>query len=383
MQHARLAAAFLAAVFVLSPAKARAEKSVIAVFDIYDARPKGKFSTQELQQWTMYLMAKLAEGQSYRVVPREQVVAAISGTKKDTYKACYDEQCQIELGKELAAEKSLGTQIIRIGDRCVITSTLYDLRTAVSERAATKRATCDQNAIADALDAVVDSLNKAQPNKTEVVDTTGDRGKKDDTEPFKVKPVVEQQKEEGAPPNYDDATVGFLETEDGRLCARGNGDLSGDACSRVADKNGSTRIALKHANRGCRIPHSNSCQWAAKIAYDLNEKSHANDYARYACMTLQDPAACSWYAKIEQEIGSKAKALEVASYNCTARQSSNNCAWAANIAYSTGNQTTCRDYANKGCKMNDAEACSWIVKLEYEAHNLDTAWPIAKKSCDE
>lgn len=382
MQHARFAAAFLVAAFALSPARqARAEKAVIAVFDIYDARPKGKFSTQELQQLTMYLMAKLAEGQSFRIVPREQVIAAISGTKKDTFKACYDEQCQIELGKELAAEKSLGTQIIRIGDRCVITSTIYDLKTAVSERAATQRAKCAQNEITDALEAVVEKLNTASSGKPAVVVNTGDKDKPVDNKINLDKPVRVEQPNEEKPkaPRFEDGSVDFLATSDGRLCAGGDGD----ACARVANETGSTRLAWKHADRGCQVANSSSCQWAAKIAYDLGEKEKAIQYAKYSCLTLVDASGCSWYAKIEQEIGSKAKALEIASSNCNSKLSGPNCAWAANISYNTGNKAACREYGQRGCNVSDAEACSWIVKLEYEARNLTTAYALAQKGCNE
>src|SRR5262245_24645450 len=154
---------FASAASGLAASEARAEKAVVAVFEVHDARPKGKLADEELQQLTVYLMAKLAEGRGYRVVPREQMLAAIAGAKKDSFKSCVDERCQIELGKELAAEKSLGTQIIRIGARCVITSTLYDLKTAVSEHAATQRSACDMAALADALDVVVASLGEREP----------------------------------------------------------------------------------------------------------------------------------------------------------------------------------------------------------------------------
>jgi hypothetical protein len=381
LRSCRVAAAFVLAATVLGTStQARAAKPVLAVFDVYDARPKGKFNNQELQQLTLYLMAKLAEGEVFSVVPRDQVVAAISGQKKDSYKACYDEQCQIELGKELAAEKSLGTQIIRIGDRCVITSTLYDLKTAVSERAATQRAKCGQNEISDALEMVVEKLNNAGPAKAQVVVNTGDKtvdnkGTGKGTE----RPYEEPRDTELKPPHFEDSSLNYLQTSDGKLCAGGDGE----ACARVASENGSTRLAWKHADRGCQMAHSPSCQWAAKVALDLGEKETARQYAKYACLKLNDPSGCMWYARIEQEIGSKAKALEIAVHNCTARQSGSNCAWAANISYNTGNKNACREYARKGCGLGDAEACSWIVKLEYEGRNMTAAFSMAQKGCNE
>ena len=64
--------------------------------------------------------------------------------KRDSFRACYDEQCQIALGRELAAQKSLSTQIARIGSQCMVMSALYDLKRATSERSASHKTGCTQ-----------------------------------------------------------------------------------------------------------------------------------------------------------------------------------------------------------------------------------------------
>ena len=56
--------------------------------------------------------------------------------KKETYKSCYDQSCQIEMGRELAAEKTLATWVLKVGETCQVTATLYDLKKGTTELAA-------------------------------------------------------------------------------------------------------------------------------------------------------------------------------------------------------------------------------------------------------
>jgi hypothetical protein len=41
----------------------------------------------------------------------------IASDKAESYRACVDQSCQIELGKAMAAQKSLATKLIRVGIR--------------------------------------------------------------------------------------------------------------------------------------------------------------------------------------------------------------------------------------------------------------------------
>ncbi|MCK6551397.1 hypothetical protein L6R52_36515 [Myxococcota bacterium] len=379
--------ALAALVAALAPLPAEAARPVVAVFDIYDARTKGKFAPDVVQQLNTYLLAKLAEAQTYQVVPREQVLAAISAAKKDTYKACVDEKCQIELGKELAAEKSLGTQIIRIGDKCVVTSTLYDLKTAVSEGAATKRAPCDQDAMLDALDAIVEQLSaKGRGGVVGVQDkalgglvgsVVGEgqvvaREEPRREEPKKTEPVT-------APDRFAD--VALPATEDGRLCGTGDGN----ACSRVAKsaaESGQPRTALKAADRGCNLGNSVCCQWAAKVSEDQGDRTRALEYARTGC-NLRDGGGCAWTARLENSYGSKAKALEAALRGCNELSNGGACAWAANVYFGQGDKAAALDYGQRGCRLNDGEACSWVIKVNYENGARTEALAAASRSCNE
>jgi hypothetical protein len=63
------------------------------------------------------------------------------------------------MGKALAAQKSLATKILRVGKRCAITSTLYDLKTETAEKSALSRTECSDDALMDAMDRVARQLS--------------------------------------------------------------------------------------------------------------------------------------------------------------------------------------------------------------------------------
>ncbi len=122
-----------------------AEPAVVAVFEIEGTG--AKVAPKTLSALSELLSASVGAGSRYRVVPQETLKARLATSKAESYKACYDEACQIEIGKELAAEKSLSTKILRIADRCVLTASLFDLRTAVTERTATHETECTDVAL--------------------------------------------------------------------------------------------------------------------------------------------------------------------------------------------------------------------------------------------
>ncbi len=81
--------------------------------------------------------------------------ARLSGSKSASHKTCYDQSCQIELGKELAAEKIIATKLIKLGSRCTVASTLYDLKKSVTESAATVHGKCGEDDIVNSLDETI------------------------------------------------------------------------------------------------------------------------------------------------------------------------------------------------------------------------------------
>lgn len=142
------------AVAAVSPA---GRTTVVAVFDVRDA--SRRFRPAMLDQLTEYLAARLTQVTRYRVVPRDQLRERLKQEKNGSFRKCYDQGCQIELGKAVAAQKSLATKILQVGKRCAVTSTLYDLKSETAERSALVRTDCDEDALMDTMDRIARQLS--------------------------------------------------------------------------------------------------------------------------------------------------------------------------------------------------------------------------------
>lgn len=136
--------------------KAAADAPIVAVMTVED-RSKA-LKTSQLDQLTEYLASKLVESKKYRVVPREELRQALGDLKRDSYKECIDERCQIELGKAVAAQMSLSTKLIRVGNQCALSATLYDLSTEATAAGASTRTDCTTEKMMDGVDELVSKL---------------------------------------------------------------------------------------------------------------------------------------------------------------------------------------------------------------------------------
>jgi len=105
-----------------------------------------------------YLTTKLAASGAYKVIPRAQIKRRMTRQKRRSFRDCYAQSCQIELGKELAASHSLSCKLLKIGRRCILTAELYDLRTATTSSAATARGGCSEDAVVGLIDGAVKQL---------------------------------------------------------------------------------------------------------------------------------------------------------------------------------------------------------------------------------
>jgi hypothetical protein len=110
------------------------------------------------------MSVKLAEG-GYQVIPRDQVRERLVAEKKETYRDCFDKSCQIEMGRELAAQKVLSAKILKVAGRCQLAASLYDLRKAATENAATAECPCDEESMGRAVQSV--SARLIGPRKVE------------------------------------------------------------------------------------------------------------------------------------------------------------------------------------------------------------------------
>ena len=135
-------------VLVFAAPRARAaDGPIVAMFDMED---KGSgLSGEVLSNLVDYLAARMTEC-GYRIVPRDQIRKRIREQKVESYKECYDETCQVALGRELAAEKTMSTRVVRIADTCQVTGMLYDLKQATTDKAATVEAQCTERKLLEA-----------------------------------------------------------------------------------------------------------------------------------------------------------------------------------------------------------------------------------------
>ena len=90
-----------------------AKKLIVAVFDIQDHT--GGMDEKTLDQLTEYLAAQVTQRAGFKVVPRDQLRSRLAAEKVKSYRKCVDQRCQIELGKAMAAQKSLATKLLKVG----------------------------------------------------------------------------------------------------------------------------------------------------------------------------------------------------------------------------------------------------------------------------
>lgn len=133
------------------------DKPVVAIFDIQTKRIT--LEADVLDLLADQLVTGLSASGKFQVVPRSQLKERLSQQKTDSYKACYDQQCQIELGREVAAAKSLATQIGKIADQCTITANLFDLKKATTDAAAQETGGCDERSLFSMLRTVLAKIN--------------------------------------------------------------------------------------------------------------------------------------------------------------------------------------------------------------------------------
>ena len=138
--------------------RSKGKDTIIAVFDIEDG--SRTFSAQAMDQLTDYYAAKLTEALGYRVVPRSQLRGRLVQEKTESFKQCYEQSCQIEIGRAIAAQKSVATKIIKVGRVCAITSTMYDLKTETAEKAASAETQCSEDALISGIREIVKTMSQ-------------------------------------------------------------------------------------------------------------------------------------------------------------------------------------------------------------------------------
>lgn len=147
----------LAAFALLTPVAAwGAPERILAVFPIQDTT--GRIEPAALEDLADYLGVRLAGVPGYSVLPRSDIRQRLISEKAESYRACYDQSCQIEVGRELAANKVVATKISALGSRCIVASVIFDLERSATDAASSAKVECSADALTEAIERVAREL---------------------------------------------------------------------------------------------------------------------------------------------------------------------------------------------------------------------------------
>ena len=102
----------------------------------------GQLTPSALTQLTDYLHAQMASQAGFSVIPQEQLRKELKGQKVESFKAGFDESTQLELGKAMAAQKSIVVKLLKMDAGCSITGTVFDLTSETTEKSTTVESNC-------------------------------------------------------------------------------------------------------------------------------------------------------------------------------------------------------------------------------------------------
>ena len=153
----------LAVVFASGAALGAARQPVVVVFTIEAKRVE--LSAELLEALSDHLTTRLSEAGVFQIVPRSELKKRLGKQKRASHGALYDEATKIDIGNELAAQKSLSTLINKIGGKCSALATLYDLKKSVTDIAVSVRGECDEESLVQLMDRVVEKIKEQTEQK--------------------------------------------------------------------------------------------------------------------------------------------------------------------------------------------------------------------------
>jgi hypothetical protein len=146
-----------------STAQERPPQKIIAIF-LMESRGS-PLKGDEISSLTDYMAAKLGEKGEFQIIPRDEIKKHLVAAKKDSYKDCYDSSCQIQIGKELAAEFSISSAVSKVGSQCLIYASVWDLAKSTQIKSATERSQCDPEVLINAIEKIAEKLELAMTGK--------------------------------------------------------------------------------------------------------------------------------------------------------------------------------------------------------------------------
>lgn len=152
---------FLLAVAGHNVARAQAkEKPILAVLDINDT--SRKFSKQSIREAQTYIRNLVMASQAFRIVAGDrQEREQTKWMKKESYKDCYKQQCQIQLGQALSADTIITTRIDYSLGACTLSSRIIRLESEVVVSGGMAEFDCNPPGLKGAIKSVVAQLTGA------------------------------------------------------------------------------------------------------------------------------------------------------------------------------------------------------------------------------
>jgi hypothetical protein len=133
---------------------------VVAVFEV-------QFENLNLPKALQVRLTKLVTQEIgldgvFQVMPPGDIQRALQAQQVESYKSCYDERCQIELGRQLSANKLLTALILKSGTRCRISASLYDLQKQTTDLVTKEVTGCGEDELVAGLESVVEPIRRFQ-----------------------------------------------------------------------------------------------------------------------------------------------------------------------------------------------------------------------------
>jgi hypothetical protein len=122
----------------------------------------GKLGKEVAARGTDYLRATLNATKAFIVIDKsrqaEALMTVIVDNKKESYKDCYNQSCQIPLGQALAADTILRTSITRLASFCTLSSELVDLEKEAATGGGMAKFDCSEDGLSMAIEKLVPQL---------------------------------------------------------------------------------------------------------------------------------------------------------------------------------------------------------------------------------
>lgn len=139
-------------------------KPKLAVMEIEDQ--SGYLSKDVTGRATDYLRATVNSMHVFVVIDKGRQADALNRMvvqqKTESYKDCYNRECQIPLGQALAADTILRTQIVRIAGFCTLGGEIIDLAKEASIGGGVSKFDCTEDGLGAAIEELVPQLANIQ-----------------------------------------------------------------------------------------------------------------------------------------------------------------------------------------------------------------------------